>query len=171
MIMKNTSKTLVLWLMVLAGGHAMSQQAITIVGGDMVGADGAVSFSGGEVAVKRSVARAITVVNITEYFTEGVQQAYAGTANDVQSPLPFTVKVYPNPATEWVDVDIDIHNASAQLQYELYDIQGKTLKRGEMNSERTHIDLADLPSGNYMLRLTNPRDKKNGNVYKIIKEQ
>ena len=104
-----------LWLLMLgASGTVAAQQvtvttpqAITIVGGDYRNHAGSISFSGGEVAVQTSVARAITVVNVTESFKEGVQQPLterdASTNNIVA--LDVEVSLYPNPATDGVTLE------------------------------------------------------------------
>ena len=56
------------------------------------------------------------------------------------------VAVYPNPTHDKIYIDTEID----QLIYELYDVKGAAIKKGQMTGE---IDLSNLQSGSYMLRL------------------
>lgn len=156
-------------LMAFAFADGLSAQSvITPLGGDAVGSTGSVSFTCGEVAVQRSEARAITVVNITEYFTEGVQQAFADSRNALPTPLPFSVKVYPNPILEWVEIDVDRQGSESSLNYMVYDLHGQTVAASSIEGDNARINLGEYPAGTYLLRIeTNDRTKSN--VYKIIK--
>jgi hypothetical protein len=150
---------------------ASGQQAITILGGDVSNTKGTLSYSAGEVAVLHSQARAITVVNITSYFTEGVQQAFVGTVNDIVSPLPYAVNVYPNPTSDRVVVSLPDEASSHALHFTLYDLQGHTLQSLTADGFSTEIDLTSLPAGTYMLHINNTENQTQSNVYKIIKAQ
>lgn len=152
----------------LIGMAAKAQEAITIVGGDARNSSGSISLSCGEVAVQRSVARAITVVHITSYFTEGVQQGFGVISNDINNPLPVEITVGPNPARDWVD--INVADSYQGLNYTLYSIKGETVRKNNIVSEKTHIEMGNLPTGTYMLYVENENHTKK-NVYKIIKAQ
>lgn len=164
--MHNILKLLALAAAMLFAQQASAQYAITFVGGDASGADGSLSYSGGEPAVKMSIARAITVVDITEYFTEGVQQGFATKTNNINGPLPMSVNVYPNPAHDWLHLNIGENNL--QLQYTLTDMQGRTIMQGTPNEGETSLDISSLATGTYMLCIQST-DKKNKNIFKIIK--
>lgn len=144
-----------------------AQQAITILGGGASNSNGSISNSAGEVAVRRSVAKAITVVNITEYFTEGVQQTYSIKRENIASPLPVNINVGPNPTSDCVDIFVSDASFSGSLNFSLFDIKGELIKSGRLDTEKTHIDMSALPTGIYMLDISN--DNKEKNVYKIIK--
>lgn len=164
-----------LWLLTLCvGGTVAAQQvtvstpqAITIVGGDIYNSTGSVSFSGGEVAVSTSVARAVTVVNITESFQEGVQQPM--TERDVAlnriTPLSVEVSLYPNPTTE--GVTLESADAETPLRYTLYDTQGRCLQQGTYRGGAQYIDLTGYATGTYMMRVVSDNEKQ-VNIYKII---
>lgn len=153
---------------------ANAQQAITIVGGDAESSSGSISLSCGEVAVQHSVAKAITVVNITSYFTEGVQQSFAGSRTDIASPLPFTVSVGPNPTHSHVEITV-ADGTWQSLSYSLYTMKGETVRRAPIEGGRTSIDLSGMPAGTYLLHVeenihaSEANVKKNKNIYKIIK--
>ena len=155
-----------LLLTILLSMGAKAQQAITIVGGGISNSRGSISLSGGEVAVQHSVARAITVVNITSYFTEGVQQAFGIIHNDLNSPLPVEIAVGPNPTRDWVD--INVADSYHGLNYTLYSLKGETIQKDNIVGEKTHIEMGNLPTGTYRLYIENENHSEK-NVYKIIK--
>lgn len=158
---------IVLLALLCWGGGLRAQQAITSFGGDVTGVTGSLSFSGGEVAVKTAYAPAVTVVNVTESFSEGVQQPI--TARDAQSQgieaLAVGVAVYPNPTTDNIVLECD---QPIQLSYTLYNANGQTLSRGNYTGGQQIIDLQQLAAGTYMLHVATP-DQTNKNIYKIIK--
>ncbi|MCB9022340.1 MAG: T9SS type A sorting domain-containing protein [Chitinophagales bacterium] len=62
------------------------------------------------------------------------------------SPIP--IRVYPNPTTSWVSVELP----EGQLQYwELLDIQGKRVQGGTYMPDHT-LWLNELPAGVYLLQ-------------------
>lgn len=158
-------------LMVLLGwgNSAQAQSAITFCGGNVANSNGSLSFSGGEVAVQYDQAPAITVVNITEGFFEGVQQPI--TPRDGQNtqginPLEVSIAVYPNPAADHVVMAAS--EPTQQLGYVLYNANGQEVARGTFAGGEERIDLQHLATGSYMLHVAN-NDKTNMNIYKIIK--
>ena len=149
------TKTTALMLLVLLGcGSLHAQQAIT--------------FCGGEVAVQTSIAPAITVVNITESFTEGVQQPFTErdrTRYEGIETLTVEISLYPNPTTKHVVLEC---SEPQRLTYTLFNTNGQTLKKGTYNGGQEQIDMQPYAAGNYMLQVAN-EDKTKMNVYKIIK--
>ena len=158
---------IVLLALLCWGGGLRAQQAITSFGGDVRGVMGSLSFSGGEVAVKTAYAPAVTVVNVTESFSEGVQQPI--TARDMQSlgidALTVGVAIYPNPTADNIILECD---QPMQLTYTLYNANGQTLSHGNYNGGQQTINLQQLAAGTYMLHVATP-DQTKKNIYKIIK--
>ena len=59
------------------------------------------------------------------------------------------VKIYPNPAKDFINVDIEATNFK-QSEIELFDIQGKLVKKAKLNSKKANrIDVSNLNSGAY----------------------
>ncbi len=148
---------------------AQAQSAITCFGGNAANNTGSLSYSGGEVAVQYSIARAITVVNITRSFSEGVQQPF--TPRDIQryegiDPLEVNMAVYPNPTTS--HVVISCNQATEPLTYTLFNNNGQQVQQGTYTDGEERIDMENMPAGNYMLQVATP-NKSQMNVYKIIK--
>lgn len=169
--MHKTTRTrftaIVLLALVCWGGGLQAQQAITSFGGDASSVTGSLSYSGGEIAVKTAYAPAITVVNVTESFSEGVQQPI--TARDMQfqgiDALTVGVAIYPNPTADNITLECD---QPMQLTYTLYNANGQTLTHGNYNGGQQTIDLQHLAAGTYMLHVAT-LDQTKKNIYKIIK--
>lgn len=163
------TKASVMVLVVLLGcGCLHAQQAITFCGGDVATQQGSLSFSGGEVAVQTSIAPAITVVNITESFTEGVQQPFTErdgeTYNGIET-LTVEISLYPNPTTTHVVLEC---SEPERLNYTLFNTNGQALLHGVYTEGQEQIDMQPYAAGNYMLQVATP-DKTKMNIYKIIK--
>ncbi len=158
---------IVLLALLCWGGGLQAQQAITSFGGDATSVTGSLSYSGGEIAVKTAYAPAITVVNVTESFSEGVQQPI--TARDMQfqgiDALTVGVAIYPNPTADNIILECD---QPTQLSYTLYNANGQTLSQGNYNGGQQTINLQQLAAGTYMLHVATP-DQTKKNIYKIIK--
>ena len=158
---------IVLVVLLCAAGNLQAQQAITCFGGDVSGITGSLSNSGGEVAVLTAYAPAITVVNVTESFSEGIQQPY--TARDAESEgieaLSVSVAIYPNPTAENITLECD---QPAQLTYTIYNANGQVLSHGTYTGGQQTIDLKKYAAGSYMLHVASADNSKK-NIYKIIK--
>ena len=81
-----------------------------------------------------------------------------------ESTLPF--RVYPQPASREVRVQVEDQSAADRLSYELFSTGGQLLERGPL--DRT-IFTGHLPSGNYLLRLSTDRGKRYGERMIIIR--
>ncbi|MCQ2274021.1 MAG: T9SS type A sorting domain-containing protein [Bacteroidales bacterium] len=147
--------------------------AIVSFGGDVANGNGSLSISGGQIAVRTSVAPAITVVNVTYSFSEGVQQPF--THRDVErsddpregiDPLNVNMAVYPNPTTN--HVVISSNQTTEPLTYKLFSTSGQLLLQGLYTEGEEKINLEEYPAGNYMLQVINSDNTKK-NIYKIIK--
>lgn len=162
--MKNTFLILVTTTVFCMGVNA--QEAITIVGGDARSEAGILSLSCGEVAVQHSVAKAITVVNITSYYTEGVQQGFGIINNDITTPLSVNITVGPNPTHDWVEVNVTEQHQG--LNMTLFSIKGEVIMKSRLEGEKAHIEMGNLPAGTYLLNIES-ENHSGKNTYKIIK--
>jgi hypothetical protein len=60
-----------------------------------------------------------------------------------------TIKVYPNPAKDYIYVDIEATNFD-KGEIELFDMQGKLLKRAKLNAKQgNRVDISNLNAGAY----------------------
>jgi hypothetical protein len=76
-----------------------------------------------------------------------------------ESPNTLRVKVYPNPASEVINI---LSGSNTPLQYKLTDISGRKILEGEM-LKNTSIDISKQVSGLYLLHISN------NEAYSIIK--
>ena len=77
-------------------------------------------------------------------------------AGDAQQPLPWSsgLRVYPNPASSLVTVELRGVAAGAESRMELFGIQGNRIGSNSITGPGScSFSVADLPSGVYMLRI------------------
>ena len=71
-------------------------------------------------------------------------------------PADNLVEVYPNPASELLNVDIDLVNTSENVEVKLINITGKVIDLrlySDLQTERTSFDVRDYPAGGYFLHI------------------
>jgi hypothetical protein len=78
----------------------------------------------------------------------------------------FLDKVYPNPATDELNVELQ---EQADVTYYISDITGKSLTKGEFKEVDNKIDVSKLPAGIYVLTLLSADNKKEESV-KVVKQ-
>ena len=81
---------------------------------------------------------------------------------NIQEEIKLKTNIYPNPTSENVTFVSD--GSYSGQTYEIYDVTGKLVVSGQVNSTEESIDLSEQPSGVYMLRIK-------GDIYKITKSQ
>jgi len=82
---------------------------------------------------------------------------YTGTQK--HEMLEPSLRVCPNPATDFIDVFVKQENGQA----EIIDLNGKTVKSVPLHNEVNRIAISDLPHGVYVLKV-------NGEVRKFVKQ-
>lgn len=73
-------------------------------------------------------------------------------AGKIRAEEVRTVKIYPNPTSGRISMEIS--ELMPDLLYGVYDINGRLLKQGRMNSSVETIDLTGLRDGIYVIRLS-----------------
>ena len=69
---------------------------------------------------------------------------------DVTQPA---VKIYPNPAADWLTVAQTEAFSGEASRFEVLDLMGRTLRSVWLSGEKTEISLEDLPAGMYLWQL------------------
>ena len=77
---------------------------------------------------------------------------------------PNTIKVYPNPSS--TEITIETSSISSQNHLSIMSLSGQQLFNRQITESKTVIDISNLTSGVYILRLTNDKTVE---VAKIIK--
>lgn len=150
--------------------HFSSQAQVATVpmGGHVTTPQGEMTLSLGQCATQTLYDTAVTVNVRTASITEGVLQPYlAFELNRIDNvePLSCLVKLHPNPTTE--SFTLETNETTSPLHYSLYSLSGLLLHEGTF-LQQTSVNVSDLSSGHYMLRIEN-MEKNQSNVYKVIK--
>ena len=93
-----------------------------------------------------------------------VTYPYCGYLMTEVSPLRTELSIFPNPATNQLQID----NIPTPTNYRLHNIVGTTLQHGTLKAGNNSISLNALPTGMYLLELID--EEGNKTVKKIIKE-
>ncbi|MBQ8222505.1 MAG: T9SS type A sorting domain-containing protein [Bacteroidales bacterium] len=76
------------------------------------------------------------------------------------------INIYPNPTTENISIKIGSYEEDRNIVASLYSPLGVCMDRREISTDMTSFNLYDLPSGTYILELSDGKEKK---TWKIIK--
>ena len=81
--------------------------------------------------------------------------ATAHTTNvGISSWMENSVKVFPNPANDFVNVQCTMHNVQMSADLHVFDVYGKLVQTVPMTGETTAINVTDLADGMYFVRVT-----------------
>ena len=160
---------IVLLLSIMLAGPAMTymqaQQlhaSVNAAGGNATGTGGSASYSVGQVFFT-------TVSSTTNSVSEGVQQPFEISVftgvKDIKA-IDLSYAVYPNPTRGKLTLKIDNFEPNA-FTYQLNDVNGKLLRSEKLTEKETAIDMSELKSAPYFLKVTN--SKKEVKTFKIIK--
>jgi hypothetical protein len=142
-----------------------AQESVNVSGDNALGSGGSVSYSVGQVVYTTNSGTTGTV-------SQGVQQPYEISVitgfEDIKW-MNLNCSVYPNPTTDYLTLKID---ASASipirnLSYQLYDMNGRLLESGKLESHETQIVMVNLVPETYLLEVFD--QNKIVKSFKIIK--
>tara|TARA_B110000261_G_scaffold146371_1_gene170514 strand:+ start:91 stop:567 length:477 start_codon:yes stop_codon:yes gene_type:complete len=141
----------------------ISQEIISSTNGDSSGSGGSSSYTIGQVFFN-------TIESDNGSLVQGVQQPFE--FQTLSTPALLTVQLtavtYPNPTTDFVLLKI-LDTALENLQYTLFDLNGKTIDSKKINSFSTKITMKNFATGMYLLKLT--KNNQPLKTFKIIKKQ
>ena len=150
-------------LFFLAPFFIISQEIISSIGGVSSGSGGTSSYTIGQVFFN-------TIESDNGSLVQGVQQPFE--FQTLSTPALLTVQLtavtYPNPTTDFVLLKI-LDTALENLQYTLFDLNGKTIVSKKINSFSTKITMKNFAIGMYLLKLT--KNNQPLKTFKIIKKQ
>ncbi|HNX89057.1 MAG TPA: T9SS type A sorting domain-containing protein [Paludibacteraceae bacterium] len=162
-------KLIILFLSIILTGPAITcvygQQvhaSLNASGGNTESAGGSVSYSVGQVFFS-------TTFSTNGSISEGVQQPFEISVlsglEDV-SGIDLFYTVYPNPTSGKLTLKIEKIDLN-QFAYQLFDVNGKMLRNDKLKESETDIEMSDLISSTYFLKVT--KDNKEVKLFKIIK--
>jgi hypothetical protein len=146
------------------GAQQIKQEVIASAGGYNVASGGSISISW---TLGETIIPTFTSQDGTLILTHGFQQKLIITTVEENILNPVHVVIFPNPASELVNIEFDVPT-DGEITVFLLDSQGKLVKTDKIGLAETNkqMNLQDLPSGIYYLRLTKG---KLVNVYKVVK--
>jgi hypothetical protein len=77
----------------------------------------------------------------------------------------YNISIYPNPTTTTINL---VSTEISDFELSILDITGKVIKTGRMSDQTFTIDVSDLSSGMYMLRLVSQEGASK--VVKFVKK-
>lgn len=88
-------------------------------------------------------------------FSEAIYTMYINVVETIVSTedeeLVAALNIYPNPATDFINVDIGDYPTPEKVQIYLYNSTGVNILNQTLNQNQTQIDINYLPKGNYTL--------------------
>ena len=81
--------------------------------------------------------------------------------------LKGAINLYPNPVADWLNLDLDDVSSAdfKDLLIEIFDMQGRSIKRGQYSEK---LDCRSLQSGHFVLALIH---KQSGLIYSTTFEK
>ena len=154
---KKTFMSAAFLLLGLGGLHAQENAVTT--GGEATGAGGTASYSVGQVVYTTNTGTNGSVA-------QGVQQPYeiSTTVGINETSINLELSVYPNPTTDYWTLKVE---DNTELNYQLYDNQGKIIENKKVTANSTTISMEALPKSIYFLNVTD--NKQVVKTFKIIK--
>lgn len=139
---------------------SICQVSISTSGGNAL-ASGSVNYSVGQMLVLNNVAKSGAI-------THGVQQSieiFTLSNLDVKT-INLKATTYPNPTKDKIILSL-LENQLTELSYSIYDVNGRRVKKGNLNNEKTSIKMKQFASGVYFLKVH--QNTKSLKVFKILK--
>jgi len=155
-------KKLTIATLILIFGQIHAQQTLPSSGGNATGSNGSSSYTIGQIAYHSYSSTAASV-------NEGVQQPYeiSSLATDDASMEIKEIRLYPNPVQDLLYVDFG-EKLTGKSTYQLFDVQGKLVKQGNLNLIKNELDMSSIPQSIYIMKIM--ENNKNVKTFKIIKK-
>lgn len=149
----------VFYLFLLGGIYA--QETVPVTGGELSGSGVTVTYSVGQVTYTTNTGANGSVV-------QGVLQPFeiSITLGVEIKDISLNLSVYPNPTANYLNLKIK-NSEFPLLTYYLFDIQGKLIEKNKTAGNKTAINMINLPSGTYFLKIMDTH--KVVKTFKIIK--
>lgn len=133
-----------------------AQQVLSSTGGTFQNSGGMISFTLGELAIDTYTQGETTI-------TQGFHQSILVEPVSELPEINFSIDVFPNPVNDYIIIKIEKRH-SQNMNFILYDINGKTLQNGLIPNAETEINFSSINSGTYILKI-----RQNENEIKTVK--
>lgn len=143
--------------------NTILHESINASGGGNTNQNASISYSVGQVFY-------ITSTSSDGSLLEGVQQAFEIYPLSVKDEIrTITLTAYPNPTPNLLNIQISDFELHESFTYDLYDMLGKKMLTGRIDSALSQLNLTDYPAAVYTLSLRN-KNNKPVRQFKIIKK-
>jgi hypothetical protein len=124
-----------------------AQETNPVSGGKATGIGGTVSYTVGQLVYT-------TPTTAAGSLSQGIQQSieFLTLSNPELTALTLKAITYPNPTTESIILALKDANLKG-LNYLMYDVLGRLVKKGTVVKSETKITMKSLPIGVYMLKV------------------
>lgn len=139
-----------------------AQTSVNATGGNSSGSGGSASYSVGQVVYT-------TNTGTSGSMAQGVQQPYeisVVTSIEEAKGINLTVSAYPNPTTDYLTLEVKEFELS-NLNFQLYDMNGKLLQNEKIIGSQTSIVMSNLVPATYFVRVI--QGNQSIKEFKIIK--
>ncbi|HNV82590.1 MAG TPA: T9SS type A sorting domain-containing protein [Tenuifilaceae bacterium] len=157
----NMFKQIAFALLLCISTLSWAQEAVVSGGNYLSNANGSVSWGLGEAVIQ-------TFATDDNIVTQGFQQTRLTITSVEEIPgLDFAISAYPNPAHDIVNLKVDTDDLKGLL-YEVFDQNGRMLKRGVIDNNPMSIQVSSMPIGVCFIRVIH--NSKMLNTFKIVKQ-
>ena len=139
--------------------NSQTHQVVSASGGDASGIGGSAAYSVGQIVYT-------TNTGTTGSVAQGVEIAYEIYVGIKETDLTISLSVFPNPTSDILTISVHDYK-NEELQYALYDEQGRLLRTEQISSEQTQITMNSFPRAVYFLNILEANKKIQ--TFKIIK--
>jgi hypothetical protein len=81
-------------------------------------------------------------------------QTYSGIDENNNISIQLDVKIYPNPAKDWISITIKKSTILKNTFVSIYNIQGQILLQQQIQKEKTELDVSTISKGLYFIKLS-----------------
>jgi hypothetical protein len=162
--MKEKKQKLILVLFLIAiGSFANAQESLNAAGGNAAGDGGTVAYSYGQLVYN-------TNADSQGSIAQGVQQPFeiSTILGNEHYSIHLSATIYPNPTVSSLTLAINDYNLD-NLQYQLFDVNGRLIRNENISNTSTIIDMQQLQAAVYLLKVI--EKNKELKSFKVIKAQ
>jgi hypothetical protein len=139
--------------------YSRAQEIISNSGGYFENSNGSISMTIGEPIIE-------TFSNGTNILTQGFQQSRLSAVSIFElEDSGISISIAPNPSSGYLRMNVNLYK---DLNYQLFDLNGKMIKEGNLYSNETDLSFSDCVDAVYILKIS--RYGKIIQTFQIIKQ-
>lgn len=154
-------KAFLLFCFILSTYIVNAQNSVIPGGGNTSDNGGSISYSLGYIAN-------LNGISADGSLSGGLQQPYeiSVITGFINNEINLDIKTYPNPASHYLILSTG-STSLKNLSYTVSNIEGKTIRRGYIQSSQTMINLSGVKNATYIIRVYS--SQKTLKIFRIVK--